>query len=77
MGQYSYITKRVLKNKAEEDKGSIIVAVKTGTEEADVKYDCPECGHKATTIKPWKRPFSMKCDKCGFLMRLPKLKGKK
>ncbi|MFH1294472.1 MAG: hypothetical protein ABIH90_00840 [Candidatus Aenigmatarchaeota archaeon] len=77
MGQYRYITKRALKNEADEDKGNIVLAVKTGSDDADIKYTCPECGFQETTVKPWKRPFSVKCGKCNFLMRLPKLKGKK
>jgi ribosomal protein S27E len=77
MGQYRYITKRIVQNKAGEEKGNILVAVKAGSENADVKYACPECQNSVRTVVPWKRPFSVRCGKCGFLMRLPKLKGKK
>lgn len=41
---------------------------------AMVEYQCPECGHQAMTEKPWKRPFSVNCEKCGQLIRVPKLR---
>lgn len=77
MGQYRYITKRPLQNKAGEQKGKILVVVRTGSDDAEVKYVCPECQKNGEAVKPWKRPFSVKCEKCGFLLRLSKLKGKK
>jgi len=77
MGQYRYITKRVLQSRAGEDRGSIMVAVKADSDAADVKYVCPECQDARQISETWKRPFSVKCVKCGFRMSLPKLKGKK
>ncbi len=77
MQKFRYITKRVLQNKKGEEKGKILVVVRVGSDDAEVDYTCPECQHSSHMVKPWKRPFSVKCEKCGFLMRLPKLKGKK
>ncbi len=74
MGNYRYITNRVLLSKAGEEKGNIGVLVPNESSIAKVKYTCPECGHKEMTESEWKRPFSIKCSSCGFLMRLPKLK---
>lgn len=77
MPKFRYITKRVLKNKVGEEKGKILVVVKIDSENAEIDYTCPECQHSSHLVQIWKRPFSVRCGKCGFLMRLPKLKGKK
>lgn len=74
MGNFKYVTNRVLLNKAGQEKGNIAVLVKKDTDEADVKYRCPECGFSEKTTKIWKRPFSINCGKCGILMRIAKLK---
>lgn len=77
MGEYKYVTNRILENKKGEEKGKIRVLVKADSNTAEVSYVCPECGFSEETKKEWKRPFSVKCSKCGFLMRLPRLKDKK
>ena len=78
MRQFKYITNRSLPNKAgEEDKGKIRVLVRNESDTAEVDYACPECKASEHIEKLWARPFSVKCSKCGFLMRIPKLKGKK
>lgn len=74
MRKYRYITNRALKNNSGEEKGRIRVMVKTGSETAEAEYTCPECGFSEHIEKPWARPFSVKCSKCGFLMRLAKMK---
>jgi RNase P subunit RPR2 len=71
---YRFISNRILKNSRGEEKGRMAVRVKAGSDMAEVIYTCPECGHSERTEQPWKRPFSVKCSKCGSLMRLPKLK---
>ena len=71
---YRFISNRILKDPEGEDKGRIAVRVKTGSDTAEVQYACPGCGFSERTETPWRRPFSVKCSKCGFLMRLPKLK---
>ncbi|MBN2043278.1 MAG: hypothetical protein JW754_05755 [Candidatus Aenigmarchaeota archaeon] len=72
--KYKYVTNRAARNKAGEEAGSIRVLVKTGSDMAETDYTCPECTHSEHVEKEWKRPFSVKCSKCGYTMRLPKLK---
>ena len=78
MGMFKYCTNRTLPDKnGEPDKGKLKIAVRTGSDTAEVDYTCPECGHSDHVEQPWKRPFSVKCSECGALMRAPRLKGKK
>lgn len=72
--KFKYITNRTLKNKSGKDSGRIRVLVKADSDVAEVDYICPECSDSRHTNEKWARPFSVKCSKCGFLMRLPKLK---
>ncbi|HDD45972.1 MAG TPA: hypothetical protein ENG42_00710 [Candidatus Aenigmarchaeota archaeon] len=74
MGKYRYITNRTLVSKSGEERGRIRVIVRANSDIAEVDYKCPECLHEEHVEKPWKRPFSVKCSKCGFLIRLPRLK---
>lgn len=50
----------------------IIVLKKDGI--ARVEYICPECGHYGYLETEWKRPFSFKCEECGFRIRVPRLR---
>jgi transcription elongation factor Elf1 len=77
MRQYRYISNRILSSKSGEEKGKMRILVKVDSDNAEVDYTCPECENQEHVVKPWKRPFSVKCSKCSFLMRAPKLKGKK
>ncbi len=74
MGNFSYITNRTVQNKAGELKGKIAVLVRTGTMTAEYKYVCPECGDSRDGQQEFKRPIMIRCQKCGYLMKLPKLK---
>lgn len=74
--KYRYITNRTLQNKAGKVTGKIRVVVRINSDNAETDYVCPECSNSGHEVKFWKRPFSIKCKKCGFLIRLPKLKGK-
>ena len=74
MGNYRYITNRILLNKAGEEKGNIAVMVPNDSSTAKLRYRCPECGHKENGEQEWKRPFNVKCAGCSHLMRLAKLK---
>ncbi len=74
MGLYRYITNRKIAGARGE--GNIKVLVKGGSDVAEVDYRCPECQHAEHQSKPWKRPFSINCSKCGCLLRIPKLKAK-
>jgi predicted RNA-binding Zn-ribbon protein involved in translation (DUF1610 family) len=72
--QFSYVTNRMLQNKTGQEKGRLKAFVKTGETTANVEYTCPECGHSSSMQQEFVRPFSVKCSKCGFLMKVPKLK---
>ncbi len=72
--KYKYVTNRSARNKAGDEAGKIRVSVKTGTDVAEADYTCPECTHSDRVKQEWKRPFSVKCTKCGYLIRLPRLK---
>ena len=74
MGNYSYITNRILQNSRGEEKGRIAMRVKTGTNMAEYNYTCPECGDSKAGTQEFRRPIMVKCQKCGHLMKLPKLK---
>jgi predicted RNA-binding Zn-ribbon protein involved in translation (DUF1610 family) len=74
MGNYSYITNRTLQNKAGEKNGRIAVRVKTGSATAEYNYTCPECGDQRSGQQEFHRPLAVRCQKCGFLMKLAKLK---
>ena len=72
--KYRFVSNRVMKNSKGEDTGRMRVLVPNGSETAQVDYTCPECGFSAHIETPWKRPFSISCTKCKFVMRLPRLK---
>jgi DNA-directed RNA polymerase subunit RPC12/RpoP len=69
-----YHTQRDAKNSNKEPTGKIRVLVPKSDGIARVEYICPECGHYGYTEQEWKRPFSIKCDKCGFKLTVPKMK---
>ncbi len=73
-GNYRYITNRAVENSSGRVTGNIAVRVPRDSDTAEVRYACPECQHTEATKKEWKRPFSVKCSKCGFLIRVPRLK---
>lgn len=77
MGVYSYITNRVLENKTGQGAGRLRILVKTGSSDAEIEYVCPECTDTRSLVQPWKRPFSVRCQKCGAVMKVPKLKKMK
>lgn len=74
MGIFKYITNRTLLNRKGEEKGKIRVVVKNGSNTAETDYTCPECGHSEHLNLTWKKPFNVKCTKCGFLVKIARLK---
>jgi peptide subunit release factor 1 (eRF1) len=74
MGKYKYITNRTLANDKGEIKGRIKIFVPIDSDTAQVEYVCPQCENSEKTTKPWTRPFSVKCSKCGFLIKVPRMK---
>jgi len=77
MGNFSYITNRILQNSKGQEKGRIAMRVRTGSTTAEYNYTCPECGDSRNGQQEFHRPLSVRCQKCGYLMKLPKLKKKK
>lgn len=77
MGMFKYVTNRTIANKAGEEKGKIKMMVKNESDTLEGEYLCAECGNKGKVNQFFKRPISVRCEKCNFLMRVPKLKGKK
>jgi len=68
---YKYHTWRDL----EEDEKKIgEIRVLVIGDVARAEYQCPNCKHEAMIEQPWKRPFNVKCEECGQLIRVPKLK---
>ena len=68
-----YHTQRNAKNSKNQPTGKIRVLA-TPDNIARVEYTCPECGHEAYTEAEWKRPFSIKCEKCGYKLSVPKMR---
>ena len=69
-----YHTWRDLKNKNGQTTGKMRVLVPPKSTTAMVEYMCPECKHESYTEQEWKRPFSIKCAKCGLKITVPKMK---
>ena len=69
-----YHTMRSVANKKGEYRGKIRVLVLRSDKLARVEYRCPECGKEGYVEKPWRRPFSVRCEACGFLIRVPRLR---
>ena len=77
MGMFRYVTNRALVNHAgREDAGRVKAFVRNGSEVLEGEYKCPECESEGKVSQVFRRPINIKCGKCGFLIRLPKLKGK-
>lgn len=76
--KFRYITNRTLPSKAGKvDAGKLRAFVLVGSDTAEIDYICPECGHSEHISQLFKRPLSVRCSKCRYIIRVPKLKGKK
>ncbi len=70
-----YHTWRQPLNKKKERAGNIRVIVwKKEAPKARVEYTCPECGFTGYLETVWKRPFFIRCEKCGFRISVPRMK---
>ena len=74
MGNYRVISNRVMKNSSGQETGRLRIRVSNDSDIAEGDYTCPECGSQGPVKQEWKRPFNVKCGKCGFLMRMARLK---
>lgn len=75
---FKYVTNRTLASKdGKEAAGRVKAFVKTDADMLEGEYKCPECGNEGKIGQEFKRPLSVKCEQCGNVIKLPKLKGKK
>ncbi len=74
VGKYRFVTNRVVANKNGEEKGRVKAYVPADSNTVYINYKCPECEFSEKTEQEWKRPFNVKCSKCGYVMRIPRLK---
>lgn len=79
-----YVTNREVANKAGESKGRIKIMKMREDGFAQIDLTCPECGANEKGKRDWSEPFTsgtgskqifnMKCGKCGYAMKMLKLK---
>lgn len=73
-----YFTNRALANKKGEKTGKILMWREKGDPEFNVKMKCPECGATQESRRSFeRRPYRVKCDGCGLLVAVSKLKADK
>ena len=70
-----YHTQRTVKNKKGQATGKIRLLVPKSDGRARAEYICPECGSYGYQETEWKRPFYVKCQKCGAKISVPKMKA--
>lgn len=69
-----YHTWRDAKNAKGQRAGAIRVLVPKSDGLARCEYICPECQHYGYVKQEWKRPFSVRCKKCGFKISVPRMR---
>jgi ssDNA-binding Zn-finger/Zn-ribbon topoisomerase 1 len=70
-----YITTRTLENSKGEVKGKIRILKMKEELKASVEYTCPECNFSEKRKELWKKPFSIRCSRCNFLIKVPSLRA--
>lgn len=73
-GAFSYLSKRKLKNAEDKETGEIFLWKRKSGEESHYLLQCQFCGEEqegSTALV--KRPYRVKCSKCGRSITLPKL----
>jgi ssDNA-binding Zn-finger/Zn-ribbon topoisomerase 1 len=70
-----YITTRNLENSLGKITGKIRIIKFKEESEANIEYTCPECNFTENKKEVWKKPFSIKCSKCGYLIKVPSLRA--
>ena len=73
-GKYKFVCNRQVENKARELTGRVKAYVPADEDTLYGEYTCAECGHNDKINQVWKRHLNVKCSKCGFTMKIPKLK---
>ncbi len=56
-----------------ENGGKIRILLLKGEENAKCEYICPKCGNYEYVEVRWRRPFSVRCSRCGFNIKVPRL----
>jgi len=69
-----YHTWRDAKNSKGEKTGKIRILVIKGEKIAHSEYKCPECGYVGYGQSEWKRPFYLRCIKCGYRISVPRMR---
>jgi transcription elongation factor Elf1 len=79
-----YVTNRDLESSSGEAKGKLKILKTKEEADAQVEFTCPECGATEKKKESWTEPFvvgekanqkfNLKCGKCGFSMKILKLK---
>ncbi|MEM5829596.1 MAG: hypothetical protein QW040_02760 [Candidatus Aenigmatarchaeota archaeon] len=72
--EISYITTRDLQNSAGQTKGKVRVIVLKGESIANIELICPECGQAQKKKQEFKIPLDLRCEKCGFRVKLQRLR---
>lgn len=79
-----YITTREIENKAGQVTGKVRIVKVAEESDAMVDITCPECNTSEKRKEVWAAPlvegegskakFAVKCNKCGFVVKMLKLK---
>lgn len=69
-----YVTTRNLQNHSGQIKGKIKIIKNKEESEASIEYTCPECNFTENKKEIWKKPFSIRCSKCGYMIKVSSLK---
>lgn len=73
-GDFSYLTRRKLKNSNDEETGEIILWKWKAKEASEFVLRCPFCQtEQQGEITLIKRPYRMRCSSCNRSITLPKL----
>jgi ribosomal protein S27E len=79
-----YITTREIENKSGQVTGKVRIIKVAEESDAMIEITCPECGNSEKRKETWAEPlvtgegskakFAVKCNKCGFVVKMLKLK---
>ena len=73
----AYITTRKLQDSNGENSGEVVMWRRKGEEEFNYKLKCPYCEEEQeSSINLKKRPYRLKCAKCGKSIMIEKLSKK-
>ena len=73
MGKFKYMTNRTFEVSPGKE-GRVKAFVLSDSETLEGEYNCPECGKNGKINQPFRRPIIVKCQGCGYVIRVCKLK---